>query len=505
MSIKKYLFKLNVLCDLSCLGIMQSFVRESALVFGFSGDDLSRIELAFEEGVTNVIEHAFQNEEDPQTFDIICERVRLGMRIIIREKGIPFDPDKVPEFKPSDDIEHLNTSGMGLFLMRESMDQVAFFNLGTEGKETYLIKYFPQKNIRSYLTTDDQETGTHDNPELIQPSVKIPYTVRRMLSDEAIEVSRCAYKAYGYSLFDDLIYYPERIIELNATDEMISAVAVADDNVLMGHAALVYPAYDEKIAEFNFAFVNPDYRNQECLEQMGQFLLSTPKKNELLGVYTYSAANHVYFQSEVIKLGYTDCAIYLAKSPARAGTNSIHDTNKKRISSVQGYYYVKKAEPLQIYAPLHHRKMISQIYENMVAHHIYTNPETTYPVFNTQESQIETTVYNLESRAEILIKNYGSNIVREIRGILKDLCCKQIAVINLSIPLEDSVTWFITEEIEKLGFFFAGILPLTIIGDTLILQYINNVNLNYDKIQVYSENAKELLAYVKAHDPNADI
>ena len=62
-----------------------------------------------------------------------------------------------------------------------------------------------------------------------------------------------------------------------------------------------------------------------------------------------------------------------------------------------------------------------------------------------------------------------------------------------------------TAEFEKLGFFFAGVLPCARIGDTLILQYLNNVDLDYEKIAAYSDIAKELLGYIRAHDPNASL
>ena len=59
-----------------------------------------------------------------------------------------------------------------------------------------------------------------------------------------------------------------------------------------------------------------------------------------------------------------------------------------------------------------------------------------------------------------------------------------------------------TAEFEKLGFFFAGILPESRMGDVLILQYLNNVEFDYDKMHILTDLAKELSAYIKAHDPN---
>lgn len=56
-------------------------------------------------------------------------------------------------------------------------------------------------------------------------------------------------------------------------------------------------------------------------------------------------------------------------------------------------------------------------------------------------------------------------------------------------------------QLEMLGFFFSGVLP----DDDkqyLLLQYLNNVPIDYDKIICASEFAKELKEYVKECDPN---
>jgi len=505
MPVRHNLLKLSVPCDLSYLRIVQTFVREVARQFGFSGDDLYKIELALEEGVTNVMEHAFADDDEPNPFDIICERVKLGMRIIIKEKGIPFDPRQLPHFDPIKNIEQASPSGMGLFLMRESMDEVAFFNLGPEGKETHLIKYLPAKNIEEYLTPAEcrDEPAPVDAP--VKTAGKIHYTVRRMEPGEAIEVSRCAYKSHGYTFFDDHIYYPDRIIELNATDEMISTVAVTEENTFMGHAAFLYPAPGARIAEFTFVFVNQAYRSQGCMGRLCEFLLTIPKKHELAGTYSYSVANHAFTQRGVLKLGFNDCGILLATSPATWRFKGITEENEQRISVVLSFKYIQTPPARSLYAPPEHREMIARLYENIRAGHIFTIPSMAAPPFIGDESIIETSVFASESCGEIWVNRYGSHIVREVRGILRDLCLKQIAAINLFLRLEDPTTYFVTEELEKLGFFFAGILPETNIGDVLILQYLNNVALNYDTVQVYSDTAKAILAYIRARDPNASL
>ncbi len=509
MILKKNTLKLTAPCDLSYLHIVQSFVRQTAEKFGFTGDDLYKIELALEEGVTNVMKFAFAEDDDePATFDVICEKVKLGMRIRIKEKGIPFDPDHLPKFSPETSLDQVASSGMGMFLMRSAMDEVAFVNLGPEGKETILTKFLPLKNIESYLTREEREAEANAGPEVPEkPKIveKIPYMVRRMAPEEAIEISRCAYKSHGYTFFDDHIYYPDRIIELNATDEMISVVAVTGDNKFMGHSALVYPAPHARIAEFTFVFVNQAYRSQGCMGRMCQLLLTTPKRYPLAGVYSYSVANHVYTQRGVLNLSFRDCGILLATSPATWRFKGIAEENEQRISVVLSFRYIETPPARPIYAPPRHRDMINRLYENIQASHTFVTPETSTPVFEGNESLIETSIFDSEHCGEIWVKRFGSQILREVRGIQRDLCLRQIAAINLFLPLENPATWFVTEELEKIGFFFAGILPETDLGDVLILQYLNNVALDYGKIQAYSDIARDILAYIQAHDPLANI
>ncbi len=53
-----------------------------------------------------------------------------------------------------------------------------------------------------------------------------------------------------------------------------------------------------------------------------------------------------------------------------------------------------------------------------------------------------------------------------------------------------------------MGFFFAGILPRSPIGDALVLQFLHNGIVDYDKIVVASEMLAQIKTYVRCHDPD---
>ncbi|MHB8772279.1 MAG: ATP-binding protein [Syntrophales bacterium] len=505
MAKKREFLQLTVPPDLSYLALIQTALREMAGRIGFAGDDIYQIELAAEEAITNVV-NAYA-DQDEESFDILCERVPLGLRIVIREKGLPFDPSQIPDYRPGEDLEQMSISGIGVFLMKQAMNEVTFLNLGMGGKETRLVKYLPARSIETYLSDRDKAEASEEKPAGEKPPLaeKIPYRVRRMAPSEAVEIARCAYKSHGYTFFDDHIYYPERIIELNETGQMISAVAVTEGNAFMGHSALVYPAPEARIAEFTFVFVNQEYRGQGCMKQLADFLFHCPKQSVLDGLYAYSVTNHEFTQRGMARHEFKDCGLLLASSPETWIFKGI-EAHSQRISVALSFKYLGDAPPQTLYPPEHHREIVGRLYANIGG----TSPRFTAAPADSAaelpaEGEICTELFLTENCAEIHVMRYGQNVLHEVRRTLRDLCLKNIAAIQLFLALADPCTQLMTAEFEKLGFFFAGILPMTPVGDALILQYLNNVRIDYAKLALYTEEARMIRDYVRAQDPLGDL
>lgn len=487
------ILKITLPNKLDYLDIAQLFVRETAKKIGFSGSSLNHIDIAIEEAVSNVMKHTYDAEEN-RTFDIECENLRNGIKIVIKEMGMPFDPSIVKKYQLADNIDDASTSGLGLFLISKVMDDYSFHNLGIGGKETRMIKLLP--NAKE-LTEQEEIIA---EPEIIKE--KIEYSVRGMEPHEAVEVSRCAYKSHGYSFFDEHIYFPDKLVELNNDNTMISAVAVTKDNVFMGHAALVYQYPDDTIAELTFVFVNVEYRGQGAFNKLIEYLFNSPKPRVLKGWYAYAVANHIFTQKAMVRYNINDCGILLATSPSSWKFKGISDDMSQRISVVLSFKYTPEPDPKTIYLPEKHSDIIQKLYKNINCDvHTYVIPKD-----NTlelpAEAEISVSVNELESCGEIHIHKFGKNTAKEVRKITRKMCVENVASINLFLNLEDEATAFVTDEIEKLGYFFAGILPESKIGDALILQYLNNIDFDYSKVTAYSDMAKEILEYIKINDPN---
>ncbi len=119
---------LTVLAQLDQLRTVTQFIVGAASRVGFSGAQLSRIELAVDEACSNIIQHAYEGRDDG---DIrVGVRAEPGRRIVISldDTGKPFDPDGMPDHDPSatNTLDDLKVGGLGIYLMRQAMDEVRF-------------------------------------------------------------------------------------------------------------------------------------------------------------------------------------------------------------------------------------------------------------------------------------------------------------------------------------------------------------------------------------------
>jgi len=473
-------------------------VREAAAVFGFGGAEVQELEVAVEEAATNVAKHAYDGDEDA-TFDLVVERIPGGLEIVVRDMGIPFDPSRIPEYAPTADVGTATTAGMGMFLMRAMVDECSFVNLGSGGKETHLVKYLKA------AAAESAEPESHDRVAESAPiREKVEFDVRRMADHEAIEVSRCAYRSHGYTFFDEHIYYPERLVEMNRRGELISAVAVTREGTFMGHTALCFQYPEDRVAELTFAFVNVEYRGQGALTKMQDFLFAVQPPRPLDGVYAYAVANHIVTQKTNAHHGINTCGIFLATSPASWKFKGIPANTDQRISVVLDFKYTTPPAELTLNPPPRHAAMVETLYANVGARHRFSAApaEAARPA---GETEIWSGSNEAESCAEIFVARYGADTVRSVRRLLRTFCLQGMAAVNLFLRMEDPATFHLAEEFERMGFFFAGILPRGRVGETLGLQYLNNVDFDYAAVAAYTDVAKELLAYIRERDPNESL
>ena len=107
------------------LAVISKFVKKAAVEAGLNEHEIYAVELAVDEACSNIIEHAY-GEEDAGKIHCTCRIITTGLLIILRDTGAPFDPDAVPDVDTKVKLEDRRPGGAGVFLMRKVMDKVEY-------------------------------------------------------------------------------------------------------------------------------------------------------------------------------------------------------------------------------------------------------------------------------------------------------------------------------------------------------------------------------------------
>lgn len=87
--------------------------------------------MAVDEACSNIIEHAYEGE-GKGNIRCTCTANDKELVIILRDRGRAFDPSNITKPNLSKDINEREAHGLGLYFIRQWMDDVSFNTCGTE-------------------------------------------------------------------------------------------------------------------------------------------------------------------------------------------------------------------------------------------------------------------------------------------------------------------------------------------------------------------------------------
>lgn len=118
---------------------IREIVAEAARRVGFSDKEIYAIQLAADEASSNIIEHAYAGVTGGK-LEIDLSTSDNKLKIIMRDHGKPFDPSSVPEPNVKADLSERKIGGLGMYLMRQLMDEVSYDSSPETGNILTMIK-----------------------------------------------------------------------------------------------------------------------------------------------------------------------------------------------------------------------------------------------------------------------------------------------------------------------------------------------------------------------------
>lgn len=140
-------YKLKIPSNTENLEIIRNFVSGIAQKVGFKNDDIHKIELAVDEACTNVIQHAYK-DENKKPIDIAIKLDFDKFSIVITDRGEGFDFKEIDMPDMEEYLAELRVGGLGIYLMRTLMDKVDYKKAKGEN-QVHMVKYFMDKDTKN--------------------------------------------------------------------------------------------------------------------------------------------------------------------------------------------------------------------------------------------------------------------------------------------------------------------------------------------------------------------
>ena len=111
--------------DISGISRLAGFIDEVAEKFSLPMDLVFSLNLVLEEAVTNVIMYAYPKEE--HEFIYLSADIKDGSLVfVLTDSGKEFDPTLIPDADISLSAEERQIGGLGIFLIRQIMNEVKY-------------------------------------------------------------------------------------------------------------------------------------------------------------------------------------------------------------------------------------------------------------------------------------------------------------------------------------------------------------------------------------------
>lgn len=462
------------------------FAQSLAEGAGFGMREQQHVRLAVEEVLEFICRAALGGESD-EAIDFDFEVRGDGLRVVVTEKGLPLDVRHLPGFSAEQALESDQADGLSLHLARNVLDGFEFENRGREGLRIVLFKKREGRHVMHRMAAAP--------PEAADPG---GFEIRPAREDEALEIARCAYLTYGYT-YEDYIYYPERIAEMNRAGELRSLVAVAGNGTVAGHCALKALEGHPGRAELGVLFVRPEYRRHGLGASLWGAAVDLARTEGLRSLISRSVTGHRASQAMAVRHGFRDCALFLSLFPRAVDLKDLGGLQAGKMSGMLQWLGLAPARSRRLDVPARHADMVEELYRRaeLAIGRLPASapPPAGEPVMNVRR----TAVLNV---ANIEVARLGPEpgvVAQWVAGACRKLCREKVDTIYLYLPMEQAGAAAVAEACAQEGFLFSGIAPDALAeGDALVMQYVNAPEDPFAQMTTWTPMAERLREYIRA-------
>ncbi len=436
--------------------------------------NLSPIKEALQILLENVIEHAYERAYE---IDI---RVRFQIQscellIDVEDSGLPFD------FTPylSQDLNQKYKHQTGIYRIYELVDKFEYTNLYQDGKRLSLTQYF---NLCYDLKNDTVSTDIYDKEEVLKA-----LKVRTFEIGDGDGIAKLIYRNYHFTYYKETFYIPHKVREANENKDVTSIVAYYHDE-LIGHFALVRSKHSN-IAEIGVACVDPRFKRMGIMNLMFDELILAAKKEGFKAIYGESLTMHPYSQKANLRHGMIESAICLGLVPESMEIEKSIKSAQR--SGAMIAYLLFDSTTRELHLPTRYKKRILQVYQRAGLEVISSSNSTP------QTKALDSRINPMLNSGTIIIEDEFD--FHDFTQRLENLRHQKLDMIFADINLHHiKKIDDIVQILNDLSFFYSGLLFEHYCNeDYLRMQYINSLDIDIDGIICYSDDANNMIEFIR--------
>ena len=123
--------------DISEIARLNEFVEEIGNEFSLSPEVVFNLTLVLEEAVVNIINYAYP-KEDHESIYLSAKLHKDSIMLVLTDTGKEFDPTMAPEADITLSADERPIGGLGIFLIRQIMNEVKYERI--EGKNVLTLE-----------------------------------------------------------------------------------------------------------------------------------------------------------------------------------------------------------------------------------------------------------------------------------------------------------------------------------------------------------------------------
>ncbi|NPA58519.1 MAG: GNAT family N-acetyltransferase [Aquificae bacterium] len=460
------------------VGVIQpsvDFVYSWGLEHGLSEKEASELATAFDELITDVVLFAFGDNEGE--FSVMLKDTLSQLEITVHELGEPFDPNR-HKYSVEKVLSEGNFDGSGFEVIKNLVDHFIYIYKGKAGKEYRIIKEIKHPHITQLFTQEELA---------VEPEKAVSYQIAPVSEEDAEDIARLIYRAYGYTYPKEDMYYPDRIVKALKEGKKFGVIVRTDRGEAVGYFAVIMST-DSNIGEVGEVVVSPKHRGKGIMKMMMKALIDMAKARGLEGLFGEAVTVHTISQRVNAKFGFKSTALVLGFFPYIEYKGFEH--KQQRISVVIDFLPLKERKVVSAYLPEDYRKILKEIYANMGIE--LKNIPVRKELKLAEKSNISLQINYRFETAVVVVRDYGEDFESRIDKNIQALEEKGMKGIYIDLPLDEAFTKKAVPILKKKGFVFSGLMPLFHQErDFLRMQKIYE-DLDFDGINVFSDMAVKI-------------